>query len=61
MAARPLALRHLSLPNNPDIAFLSVGEKNRYGHPNDEVIERKAPNTTIYSTDQHGGITYRFY
>lgn len=47
---------------NPKISVLSVGEKNRYGHPNQEVIEALTKiHSTIYSTDKEGGITYRFY
>jgi competence protein ComEC len=47
---------------HPKISFLSVGEKNRYGHPNDEVIKKlNRIHSTIYRTDKQGGITYRFY
>jgi competence protein ComEC len=46
----------------PKISLLSVGEKNRYGHPNHEVIEAlNKIHSTIYRTDKEGGITYRFY
>ncbi|SDM20497.1 DNA internalization-related competence protein ComEC/Rec2 [Bacillus sp. OK048] len=44
----------------PTIAWISVGERNRYGHPHHEVLERLS-DTTIYRTDRHGAITYRFY
>jgi competence protein ComEC len=45
----------------PKISVLSVGEKNRYGHPNEEVIKSlNKIHTTIYRTDREGGITYRF-
>lgn len=46
----------------PKVALISVGEKNRFGHPNEEVIERlKKLYTKIYRTDRQGEITYRFY
>jgi competence protein ComEC len=46
----------------PKISLLSVGEKNRYGHPNHEVITKLHKiDSTIYRTDKEGGITYRFY
>lgn len=44
----------------PTISWISVGERNRYGHPDKEVLEQLAK-TTIYRTDLHGAITYRFY
>lgn len=46
--------------STPSISWISVGEKNRYGHPHNEVLEQLAK-TTIYRTDLHGAITYRFY
>ena len=44
----------------PAISWISVGERNRYGHPHQEVLERLSE-TTVYRTDHHGAITYRFY
>ncbi|WP_045517772.1 DNA internalization-related competence protein ComEC/Rec2 [Neobacillus niacini] len=44
----------------PSISLISVGERNRYGHPHSEVLEQLS-NTTIFRTDIHGAITYRFY
>lgn len=44
----------------PAISWISVGEHNRYGHPHSEVLEQLG-NTTVYRTDDHGAITYRFY
>lgn len=45
----------------PKLAIISVGQNNRYGHPNKEVIERlsglKIP---FLRTDQFGGITVSF-
>lgn len=46
--------------STPSISWISVGERNRYGHPHNEVLEQLS-NTTIYRTDLHGAITYRFY
>ncbi len=41
----------------PQIALIGVGEKNKFGHPNDGVIQRlKNMNTKIYRTDQMGEI-----
>jgi competence protein ComEC len=44
----------------PAISWISVGEHNRYGHPHSEVLGQ-LENTTVYRTDYHGAITYRFY
>ena len=42
----------------PKIALIGVGENNKFGHPNDEVIERlENINCNIYRTDQIGEIT----
>ena len=40
---------------NPKYSLISVGENNRYGHQNKEVINNLA-NTKIYRTDQDGSI-----
>lgn len=46
----------------PKIALISVGEKNRFGHPHQEVLDRlKEIHTMIYRTDKQGQISYRFY
>jgi competence protein ComEC len=43
---------------NPQIAILSVGEKNRYGHPHPEVIDRySALGASLFRTDRDGTIT----
>lgn len=47
---------------NPSVALISAGEKNRFGHPHQEVLTRlKEKNALIYRTDFQGAITYRFY
>lgn len=46
----------------PKIALISVGLKNRFGHPNREVLEKlKAIHSLIFRTDQQGAVTYRFF
>jgi competence protein ComEC len=43
----------------PDMVVISVGRKNRFGHPADEVMDRLVEsNATIYRTDQHGAVTF---
>lgn len=42
---------------NPKIALIGVGLNNKFGHPNNEVIQRlKDKNIKIYRTDQNGEI-----
>ena len=44
----------------PKIALIGVGENNKFGHPNEDVIERlKELKTTIYRTDYMGEITMK--
>jgi competence protein ComEC len=46
----------------PKISLISVGERNRFGHPHQEVIERlREAKIKIYRTDLQGAISYRFY
>ncbi|MGR3741918.1 DNA internalization-related competence protein ComEC/Rec2 [Companilactobacillus sp. DQM5] len=46
----------------PEIAFISVGKKNRYGHPNKETIETlKAQNVKIIKTSQYGMIKWNYW
>ncbi len=40
---------------NPQIAVISVGEKNRYKHPHEEVLER-LKDILVYRTDDYGDI-----
>ncbi|PEI75073.1 DNA internalization-related competence protein ComEC/Rec2 [Bacillus wiedmannii] len=45
----------------PDVAIISVGERNRYGHPHKEVIERlEKMGIEIWRTDKQGAISYVF-
>ncbi|PIE96788.1 DNA internalization-related competence protein ComEC/Rec2 [Bacillus fungorum] len=45
----------------PNIAIISVGERNRYGHPHKEVIERfEKMGIEIWRTDKQGAISYIF-
>ena len=42
----------------PKIALIGVGKDNKFGHPNDEVIQKlELINTKIYRTDNSGEIT----
>jgi competence protein ComEC len=42
----------------PQIAIISCGEWNRYGHPSQVVLDRlRAANVKLYRTDLHGEIT----
>jgi competence protein ComEC len=45
---------------DPDIAVISCGSGNKYGHPHDEVIERLlAKGVEIYQTDEDGDIVFK--
>jgi competence protein ComEC len=45
----------------PEYAIISVGEKNRYGHPGKEVIERlDSQGSRTFRTDINGAVFYRF-
>ena len=45
---------------DPEIAIISVGENNRYGHPSPKALQRLLENgCEIYRTDLHGTVTYR--
>ena len=42
----------------PKVALIGVGKNNKFGHPNDEIIERlQSFGVQIYRTDQMGEIT----
>ena len=40
---------------NPDLAIISVGRDNKFGHPHAEVVERLS-NSKVLRTDEHGTI-----
>ena len=45
---------------SPQIALISVGKDNRYGHPSDKVLSRlQEAGCEIYRTDIHGTIIFR--
>ena len=43
---------------NPKYSIISVGKNNRYGHPNDSVLET-LKDSKIYRTDQDGSIIFK--
>ena len=43
---------------NPKYSIISVGKNNRYGHPNDNVLDN-LENTKIYRTDQDGSVVFK--
>ena len=43
---------------NPKYSIISVGKNNRYGHPNDGVLEN-LEDSNIYRTDQDGSIMFK--
>lgn len=50
-------LRHI----RPKVALISVGRRNRYGHPHREVIDRlRDYHVRTFRTDEHGAIVIRF-
>jgi competence protein ComEC len=50
----------LLIKTAPDIAFVSVGLDNPFGHPSEEVLQRLAAyGIPVYRTDLHGTIIYR--
>ena len=43
---------------NPKYSIISVGKNNRYGHPNDSVLDN-LEDSQIYRTDQDGSIMFK--
>lgn len=52
--------QELLVQTQPEVAIISVGIDNHYGHPSDEVLERLTDfGCIVYRTDQDGTIIYR--
>lgn len=45
---------------DPDIAIISSGKNNRYGHPNYEIVKRYEERATLYDTQDVGEIKFKF-
>lgn len=45
---------------DPDIAIISSGKNNRYGHPNYEVVKRYQDRSMLYDTQDVGEIKFKF-
>lgn len=43
---------------NPKYSIISVGKNNRYGHPNEGVLDN-LENSKIYRTDQYGSVKFK--
>jgi competence protein ComEC len=43
---------------NPEYSIISVGKNNRYGHPNDSVLDN-LEDSKIYRTDYDGSIMFK--
>ena len=43
---------------NPEYSIISVGKNNKYGHPNDSVLDN-LKDSKIYRTDQDGSIMFK--
>ena len=43
---------------NPKYSIISVGKNNRYGHPNNEVLDN-LKESKIYRTDEDGSIMFK--
>lgn len=46
---------------NPSVAWISVGESNRYGHPEEDVLEKlENEDIRVYRTDEDGSVKYSY-
>ncbi len=43
---------------SPEYSIISVGKNNRYGHPNDSVLDN-LNDSKIYRTDQDGSVMFK--
>ena len=43
---------------NPKYSVISVGKNNRYGHPNEDVLD-KLRNSKVFRTDQDGSVMFK--
>ncbi|MFC4404156.1 DNA internalization-related competence protein ComEC/Rec2 [Gracilibacillus xinjiangensis] len=49
------------LETQPLISIISVGRRNRYGHPSADVVDRlESSSNIVLRTDEHGAVTYIF-
>lgn len=46
---------------NPQISVIQVGKNNKYGHPNQEVINRLKIYSTVYTTADNGEVKIKLY
>ncbi len=52
--------RELLIKTKPDVAIISVGRDNQFGHPTEDVLSRLEQfGCTIYRTDRDGTVIYR--
>ena len=56
--SRTSSIREFIDEINPKYSIISVGKKNRYGHPNKEVLDN-LNKSKIYRTDQDGSIMFK--
>jgi competence protein ComEC len=58
--SRTSTSRALLDATSPELAIISAGDGNRYGHPHDEVLERlDAAGSQVYRTDRDGTMRIR--
>jgi competence protein ComEC len=58
--SRTSSTRNFTALVSPSVAVISAGERNRFGHPAAEVIERyESSSVRVCRTDRHGAVTVR--
>lgn len=45
----------------PSVSIISVGKRNRYGHPHPEILERLQSMSKVYRTDTDGAVRIRVF